>query len=327
MSSRPCSLIIPVYRNEGSLPELLAVLGELNRQLDDRLQVVFVVDGSPDHSLQVLERELPRQNYASRLLSHSKNFGAFQAIRTGLAHAGGDYFTVMAADLQEPPSLVIDIFNALENEPVDVVVGTRESRQDPLTTSLSARMFWGIYRRLVQKDMPSGGFDIFGCNRIFRDNLISLEENHSSLVGQVLWLGFRRKTIAYRREARQQGRSGWTLKKKLRYMMDSIFSFTDLPILCLFGAGVLGLLAAIGLSLLTLAAKLAGDIPVPGYTMTMIVICFFWGLNALGLGIIGVYVWRAYENTKGRPLAVVSQAREFTGAISGDVLSASSKSV
>ncbi len=327
MPSRPYSLVIPVYRNEGSLPELLSVLEDLDRKLDSQLQVVFVVDGSPDASLQVLERELPSRAFASLLLSHSKNFGAFQAIRTGLAQAGGEYFAVMAADLQEPPSLVLDIFNSLQNEPVDVVIGTRESRQDPLLTALNARLFWGLYRRLVQKEMPSGGFDIFGCNRTVRDNLVRLEEANSSLVGQVLWLGFRRKAIAYHREARQQGKSAWTLKKKLRYMTDSIFSFTDLPILCLFGAGMLSILAATVLALLTVVAKLAGDIPVPGYAMTMIVICFFWGLNALGLGIIGVYVWRAYENTKGRPLGVVSQAREFTGALSGDVLSASSKSV
>ena len=309
------SLVIPVYRNADTISELLKVLAEMNLQLDQRLEVVFVIDGSPDNSYEMLADKLPNQPFKSLLVSHSKNFGSFQAIRTGLMHASGEYFTVMAADLQEPPSLVIEIFKSLESEPLDVIIGTRETRQDPALDSLNARLFWGVYRRLVQQEMPSGGFDIFGCNRLFRDKLIAMEETNSSLVGQVLWLGFRRKFVSYHRQARQQGKSGWTLSKKLRYLTDSIFSFTDLPILFLFGAGAVGLSVAIILAVLTIIAKMQGDIPIPGYTMTIIVTCFFWGLNALGLGIIGVYTWRAYENTKGRPLSVVAQTREFTGAV------------
>src|SRR5205823_4374215 len=100
-------------------------------------------------------------------------------------------------------------------------------RADP---SLSSRLFWTLYRRLVQRDMPEGGIDIFGCNRTFRDRLISLGESNSTLVGLVLWLGFRRKLVPYERRRREIGRSAWTFRKKLRYLSDSVFAFSDLPI-------------------------------------------------------------------------------------------------
>ncbi len=307
------SLIVPIYKSRETLDELLAVTSTLNASLGGQLQLIFVVDGSPDHSLDYLGEALPQQAFQSRLITLSRNFGAFQAIRTGLMAADSDYFAVMAADLQEPPEFVLKGFQALVSEPVDVVIGTRESRQDPWMSTLSSRIFWGIYRRLIQKEMPSGGMDIFACNRSFRDNLIAMGESHSSLVGQVLWLGFRRKEIAYHRSARRAGVSAWSFSRKVRYLMDSVFSFTDLPITLLFLIGQFAILLSMFLILLTVWAKITGDIKVPGYTSLLIAVSFFAGLNSFGLGIIGTYVWRTYENTKARPLSIISHNFFFEG--------------
>jgi hypothetical protein len=163
----------------------------------------------------------------------------------------------------------------------------------------------------VQRELPRGGIDVFGCNRSFRDQLLKLNESNSSLVGQLIWLGFRRKLIPYRREPRAAGKSAWTFRRKLNYLMDSAFAFSDLPIRMFIFLGGLGLLAAIGFGFAVLAARLAGYVDVPGYTATVITILFFSGLNLFGLGIIGSYVWRAYENTKSRPLAVVMREERF----------------
>ena len=167
-------------------------------------------------------------------------------------------------------------------------------------------LFWKIYRRMVMPDMPAGGVDVFGCNLQFRNQLVGLQESRSSLVALIFWLGFRRKFIAYERLERQEGKSAWTLKKKMDYLFDSIFSFTDYPIQLLLRIGALGSVFAIGLSGLVLAAKLAGAISVPGYAATLLVVLIFGTLNLLGLGLVGVYAWRAYENSKQRPLAVVA---------------------
>lgn len=307
------SVVIPVYGNEKSLPSLLERLGALVPDLDGALEVVFVVDASPDSSAELLAERLGSQPFSSKLVLHSRNFGSFAAIRTGLERVSGHLCGVMAADLQEPPELMHAFFAILDKDEADLVVGVRRNRADPMLSALAARLFWVFYRRLVQREMPIGGFDVFACNDIFRRRLLEMEEVHSSLVAQAMWLGFRRSTVKYDRLPRNRahGRSGWTVRKRLRYLSDSIFSFTDLPIRLLLAAGCIGVVVSLGLATAVAIARATGTIDVPGYAATIVAIAFFAALNLAGLGIIGAYVWRAFENTKGRPGAVVMSEHAF----------------
>jgi glycosyltransferase involved in cell wall biosynthesis len=307
------SLVIPVYQNEASIQELLDVISGMNRQLNDEFEAVFVVDGSPDRSYAVLSSKLPHCDFTSQLVLHSRNYGSFAAIRTGLTAARGKYFAVMSADLQEPPELAIRFFHALSGDEADILVGTRDSRDDPLPSRITSRLFWSLYRRFVIPDMPAGGVDIFGCNTQFRNELLNLEESHSSMIGLIFWLGFRRKTVGYHRRVRKHGVSAWTVRKKITYLMDSIFSFSDFPIRLLIAVGLIGIAFSIGFGILVAVSRLLGFVEPTGYAATVIIILFFGGLNAMGLGIIGAYVWRAYGNTQGRPLAVVMQSKVFNG--------------
>lgn len=307
------SLIIPVYKNEGSIADLLQAISQLYAELQP-FEAVFVVDGSPDCSYEILNELLPQQDFPAQLLLLSRNFGSFAAIRQGLAAAKGDYFGVMAADLQEPPELIVEMAAALRADEADVTIGVREQRDDPLMQRLPAQLFWGAYRRYVVPAMPMGGVDIFGCNRAFRDQLLQLEERHSSLVAQVFWMGFRRKSIPYHRQAREHGTSAWTLAKKINYLMDSIFSFSDLPIRLLIRIGGLGSFLFGLIALFVLFARLSGAIYVPGYAALMVSISFLGSLNLLGLGIVGSYAWRTYENTKARPIAITLSTQHFPGS-------------
>ncbi|MFJ3521368.1 glycosyltransferase family 2 protein [Pseudomonas sp. NPDC090203] len=300
------SVIIPVYKNAQSIPRLIIALTEINQRLNNEMEAVFVVDGSPDASFSMLQAELPNLPFTAQLLAHARNFGSFPAIRTGLMAATGQYFGVMAADLQEPPELLISFFEALSAGECDVAIGTRNARQDPFASRMASSVFWGLYRKLVVHDMPPGGVDIFGCNLIFRDQLLKLEESRSSLIALIFWLGFRRKFVSYDRQVRQEGKSAWTFKKKVEYMMDSVFAFTDYPIRLLIRMGTIGSLVSLAIGLMVVIAKISGAIAVPGYAATMIVVLLLGTLNLLGLGLVGDYAWRAYENTKQRPLAVVS---------------------
>jgi glycosyltransferase involved in cell wall biosynthesis len=306
-------LIIPVYKNEESLPDLLAVLTDMNAKLAGKLEVVIVVDGSPDNSYAILRQRLPEMPFASQLLLHSRNYGSFAAIRAGMQVACGNYFAVMAADLQEPPELALEFFQLLAADEADVVVGTRDARHDPWRSRWSSEIFWWIYRKFIIKEMPPGGVDMFGCNRQFRNELLSLDESNSSLIGLLFWLGFRRKTVAYQRRERQHGVSAWTLKKKINYLMDSIFSFSDLPLKLLISFGGIGVVFSLLFGLLVLLLKATGWVEVPGYTATVLIVLFFGALNTAGIGLLGAYVWRAYANTQGRPISVVMRAESFLG--------------
>jgi glycosyltransferase involved in cell wall biosynthesis len=311
------SLVIPVYRNEASIPDLLVALEKLEAELGPAFEAVLVVDGSPDRSLELLRRALPEAGFRSQLLVLSRNFGSFAAIRAGLASGGGDLFAVMAADLQEPPELARSFRDVLESGQYDVVVGCRESRSDPLRDRAFSAMFWSLYRLLVQREVPRGGVDVFGCTRRFRDEILALRESNSTLVGLIFWLGFRRAEIRYQRRPRQHGRSAWSIRRKLRYLMDSCFAFSDLPLRLLSVVGMTGMALAFSLGLLVLLARITGHIEVPGYAATVLIVMFFGGLNSLGLGILGEYLWRAFENTKGRPGYVVFSRAEFFGRPAG----------
>jgi len=218
---------------------------------------------------------------------------------------------VMAADLQEPPELIDEFFAVLRRGEADVVVGERTGRADPALSRAGSSAFWRTYRRLVQPDMPAGGVDVFAVDEPARRALLGMDESNSSLVGLLIWMGFRRTGVPYERRPRPSGRSGWTFTKKVRYMADSVFSFTDLPIRLLLLVGLWGTIGTLAASVVVLVAWITDRITVPGYTPLMLGLLLASALIISALGIIGSYVWRTFENTKHRPSAIVRGIDRF----------------
>jgi polyisoprenyl-phosphate glycosyltransferase len=309
------SLVIPVYRNAETISALVQAVDHIAEHVDGQLEAIFVVDGSPDDSRERLVAALSHGSTPSRVVDHSRNFGSFAAIRTGMRIARGRNIAVMAADLQEPPDLVIEFFDRLARHDVDVVAGERASRDDPGDSA--SRLYWRLYRRFVMGEIPAGGVDVFACRADVRDVVCSMEEVHTSLIGQLYWAGFRRETVLYDRLPRP-GESGWTLSRKLRYLSDSVFAFTDLPVRILWGAGLIGLAIGLVVGVVVLIARITGTITVPGYAATVLILLFFLSINSVGLGIIGSYVYRAYETVKGRPGAIIRDVVELPGSARDD---------
>ena len=308
------SLVIPVYMNEGSLDRLLDQLIQLGSRVSGELEVVFVVDGSPDRSLEILRERLPAFPLATQLVSLSRNFGSFAAISAGLECARGEFLAVMAADLQEPPALIASFFQILGSGRADIVFGVRSGRSDPWLSELASRLFWWVFRRFVIKDMPPGGVDVFGCSRQVCDRLLQLPEINSNLIALLFWLGYRREYVVYERAPRLEGKSAWTIGKKLRYGLNSIFNFTDLPIRVLLYFGTIAFAAACAGSGMVIVAKLRGDIPVPGYTPIVLASLFFGALTSLGFGIVGQYLWLALQISHRRPEYIIRCAEEYRRA-------------
>jgi glycosyltransferase involved in cell wall biosynthesis len=305
------SVVVPVYCNQETLAETVARLEGVSERLGGCMEAIFVIDGSPDDSGAMLRILLDGSALRSRLLWHSRNFGSFAAIRTGLAVARGKYIVTMSADLQEPVELAVSLYETLATGEYEVAVGVRRARHDPRRSRIGSSWFWSIYCRWVQPDMPRGGIDMFACTREVRDALQALGESNSSLVGLLIWLGYRRAEIPYDRAPRAVGRSGWTLHKKVRYLLDSIYSFTDLPISLLLVVGVTGvLMSTIGGLAVFLVWAFAG-VRVAGYTPIMLTLLVMGSLTLSGLGVVGSYVWRTYENSKQRPHAVAILTESF----------------
>lgn len=289
-------------------------MGDLAGRID--IEVVFVIDGSPDRCADILERELPKQPVRTLLVQLSRNFGAFSAITAGLQAGTGDQFAVLAADLQEPPELVVEFNRILTSGAADIVVGRRESRDDPWVSRVLSRVFWFVFRRLAIGDLVPGGVDTFACTRQVRDELLGLREVDSSLVALLFWVGFRREQVGYGRRKRAAGKSAWTFAKRLNYAIQSIFNFTDIPIRTLIGIGALGTAFSAGLGIVVLIAHLLNKIPVPGYTAIVLLILFYGGLTIFGLGVVGQYVWLCLQNSRHRPNYIVRSVSLNDGALS-----------
>jgi glycosyltransferase involved in cell wall biosynthesis len=312
------AVVVPIYGNEESLPDLLEQMAALHQRCPE-VEGIFVVDGSPDNSYALLRLRLPAMPFRSTLVSLTRNFGSHAAIRAGMGAVNADTFAVLAADLQQPVSSVDQFFNALDGG-ADIVIGERASRDDRWTSRVAADLFWMLYRRFVDRRIPRGGVDSFACTRQVREVLLSLPEASSNLIALLFWVGFRRAAVSYPRGARKSGRSGWTLARRLRYAFDTVFAFSDLPITVMMTTGVLGIGAAVAFGALLLVARLTHSIEVPGYTAIMLAVLFSFSTLVLGLGIIGGYVWRISESTKGRPSYLVSSVEQIAPRVSTPVV-------
>lgn len=306
MNAETLSIIVPLYKSEANLPLLFSELERIADLAPVAVEVVLVDDGSPDQCGAMVEKKLAEWKMRAQLIRLSRNFGSFAAITAGLAHAQGDYCAVLAADLQEPPELALEFLERMRRGGAEGVFGQRTGRDDPALSRLASRAFWGLYRRLVNPDIPSGGVDVFGCSRRVRDEICSMKEVETSLPALLFWVGFRRAFVPYQRRRREQGESAWTFGKKMRYLVNSVFSFTDLPIRALLGVGVLGMALAVLGAVTVVIDKVSGGIGVPGYSATVLTILFFGGLTSAGLGIVGQYLWLCLQNTRQRPLFIVS---------------------
>ena len=301
------SLIVPVYKNEDNIPDLVAALRGLSKHLEHNLEVVIVDDGSPDNSLALLRELTVDVPFTVQIISHSRNFGSLAAVTTGLGVSRGDAIAVMAADLQEPIELIERFFEVLSDKSVDVVVGARTGRSDGAISSALSNLFWFVFRSLIQPEVPRGGVDIFGCSRQVAEIMCRLPEANSSLVGLLYWIGFNRVEIGYQRLPRRKGRSAWGLRRRFRYLTDSIFSFTTLPISLILWVGAMGSAVALVISFSVLVAWLRGLIPEPGFTTLALIQLGSTAAILLAVGVVGTYVWRTFDNSKGRPNAIIKR--------------------
>ena len=309
------SIVVPVYHNASSLPDLLIAFQALAAQnAADRFEFVFVDDGSRDNSFAVLST-LAAQEPRLRILKLSRNFGSNPAVMAGLGQARGDVVAVIAADLQDPPELIHEML-AEWRQGRKVVLAARAERDDPGLTSLLADAFYGLFRRLAVSTMPKRGFDFFLVDRQVCDLLTHIQENNVYLMGLILWLGFSPAIIHYHRRARpaRYGRSMWTFTKKLKYFVDSFVAFSYAPVratsLIGLALSMLGLLYAA----LIIGLGLVAGVAIQGWSSLMVVLLVVSGVQMLMIGTLGEYMWRNLEETRRRPRFIIDQMVEGQSA-------------
>lgn len=296
------SIIVPVYFNQDTL---MMMYNDLEKEVFSTItnyEVVFVDDGSQDESWKVIQ-SIVKTNDRVKAIKLSKNFGSHAAIFAGLSMCTGDCAIVKAADMQEDSSILIDMYNSWK-QGNKVVLAIRKDRED---ASLFSDFYYFLVRKFALKNMPRKGFDVYLVDRKVIEVLKLLDERNSALTLQILWCGFQTAEINYVRKNRTTGHSRWTLRKKIKLVVDSIISFSFVPIRAMSVVGFLSFVFSILWMIYVLVAKLMGNIPIEGFTTLTILILFFSGGIMLTLGILGEYIWRTLDASRNRPVFIVEE--------------------
>ena len=302
------SIIVPVYFNELNLQDLYKDLKEkVFSQVED-YEIVFVDDGSLDKSFEIL-KELQSKDSKIKVIKLSRNFGSHAAILCGLANCTGDCAMMKAADLQEPSEMILDMYKKWQ-EGNNVVLAVRGDRKDGWLQKKLSNTYYKIMRKIAIKNMPEGGFDCFLIDKKVIKVLTLMDEQNSTLMGQILWAGFKTDVIYYVRQTREKGKSRWTLTKKVKLFMDSVLSFSYFPIRAISTIGVLTTIGTFIGIIYVMYAKFFIGINVEGWTTLMLICLFFFGLILLTLGIIGEYLWRTFDAARSRPTYIIENIIE-----------------
>lgn len=294
------SIVIPVYYNAENLPPLYAdIKQKILDVVDFDVEIIMVDDGSGDDSYRVM-LSLAMRDRRIRIFKLSRNFGSDAAVLCGLMQSTGDCAVVKAADLQEPTEMLLEMYEKWR-EGCNVVLAVREGREESRAQEFFADLYYGMTRRFALPNMPKKGFDVFLVDRRVIEVLGRMSEPNSALDGQLLWAGFQTGTVTYIRRERKIGKSRWTLQKKIRLVMDTLFSFSTVPITCVTGLGALSVAGSLLWALDALISKLTGRIEVTGWTMMFIFQLLSFGVIMLTLGLLGAYLWRTFDASRRRP--------------------------
>jgi len=302
---RLLSVVVPVYNEQAVVPILREQLTAWASAQPYAIELVLVNDGSTDRTIDTL---LAWANEDGRVvvIGLARNFGHQAAITAGLDAATGDAVVVIDADLQDPPSVIPAMVDRYE-QGYDIVYGKRLRREgEPVTKKIAGWAFYRFMRAFIYKDLPTDTGDFRLVSRRTLDVLKQMRETHRFVRGMVAWLGFPATFVAYSRPPRAAGDSKYPLKSLAKLAWTGAISFSPLPLRISLALGVLVALAGVGVAIYALAAKLSGQFIVPGWTSQVVVSCFIGGAILVSNGMLGEYVGRIFEASKGRPLYVVS---------------------
>ena len=303
------SIIVPVYFNELNLDNLYEQLKIIIERASFDYEIIFVDDGSEDNSyLKLLN--LRKIDEKIKIIKLSKNYGSHIAILAGIGQATGDCMTAIAADLQDPPEIILEMYKKWE-EGNKTVLAVRKDREDPFLQKFLSNTYYKLMRKYAVKNMPDGGFDCFLIDREIANNLKNMQEKNSTIMGQILWCGYKVAKVYYVRREREHGKSMWTLSKKLKLFIDSFLSFSYVPIKFMSLVGMLfSILGFIGIIYMFIN-KILHKISIQGWTSIVILILLSSGIQMIMIGVIGEYLWRTLDEVKKRPIYLIEEKIGF----------------
>ncbi|QIK61618.1 glycosyltransferase family 2 protein [Dysgonomonas sp. HDW5A] len=305
------SAIVPCYNEEQALPYLYEELTRVAQQMSGQdFEFIFVNDGSKDKTLEVI-KALRKKDNRVRYVSFSRNFGKEAAIYAGLEAATGDYIAMLDADLQDPPHLLIEMYQTLQEKEYDCVATRREDRKgEPVLRSFFAKKFYQLINKISDTEIVDGARDFRLMTRPMVNSILKLGEYNRFSKGIFGWVGFDTKWIAYENVERVAGQTKWSFWGLFFYSLEGIIAFSTRPlaIASIFGF-VFFLISLVWICMIITKTLLWGD-PVPGYPSLICAIFFIGGIQLLCLGILGQYLSKTYLETKKRPIYIAKETEQ-----------------
>ena len=302
------TVVVPCYNEEKALSPFFDAVTKVSQQMPDvQFEYLFIDDGSKDGTLSKIQ-ELEQQNPCVKYISFSRNFGKEAGIYAGLENATGDYVVIMDADLQDPPSLLPEMYHAVTQEGYDCIGSRRVTRRgEPPIRSFFARMFYKIINRMSDAEIVDGARDFQLMSRKVVNAILSMGEYNRFSKGIFGWIGFKKKWLEYENIERVAGETKWSFWKLFLYALDGIVAFSTLPLVLSSVFGLLCcLLAFIMIIVVIIRTLIFGD-PTAGWPSLVCIILLLSGIQMLGVGILGQYLAKAYLETKRRPIYLVSE--------------------
>lgn len=300
------SIIVPFYNEEEGISLFCKTIDEYALGLPFEIQLVFVDDGSVDNSCKCLNQCKFEHIENIKLIRLAKNSGSHAAIRAGLLHADFDICAWMGVDLQEPLEFLEKSYHIIR-EGYDAVYVEKKTIQIGVGNRLFSKCYSYLMKKYAVKNYSSGGISNIVFNGKIKKYINNNIESNSSIMLQIMDVGFKYQTISLDFHERSVGKSKWTLKKKIKLFIDSFVSFSFMPIRLVSIFGILMFVAGISFGIYEIIYKLVNpELPVPGYITLAILISVGFGITNIGLGIIAEYLWRAYDAARRRPEFVIS---------------------
>lgn len=309
MSKGKVSIVVPMYNEQESLGILYQELNRVTDMIKDyEFEYLFVNDGSKDNTLQEIQK-LAATDERVHYVSFSRNFGKEAALYAGLSNADGDYIVTMDADLQDPPSLLPQMFAMIESQDCDNVATRRVNRKgEPPIRSFFARCFYKLMRRLSNIDIADGARDYRLMSRAMVDSILSVSEYNRFSKGIFAWVGYETKWLEFENVERSAGETKWSFWKLVRYSIDGIINFSNTPLQISSYLGmILTIVSFIAIIVEVIRALVFGD-PVAGWPSLVCIITFIGGIELFCMGIMGQYIAKTYMEVKRRPHYIIKES-------------------
>lgn len=305
------SVVVSCYNEQEALPlfyeEITKVANEIKNA---ELEFIFVNDGSKDKTLEVI-KSFRKNDERVKYISFSRNFGKEAAMYSGLKRASGDYVAIMDADLQDPPKLLIEMYETLNKKEYDCVATRRVSRKgEPPIRSFFARLFYKLINKISKAEIVDGARDFRLMTRQMVDAIISMEEYNRFSKGIFGWVGFNTKWIEYENVERAAGETKWSFWKLFKYSIEGIIAFSTAPLVISTIMGILFCFVAFLMIIFIVAKTLIYGDPVSGWPSMVCIMLFVGGIQLFCIGIIGQYISKTYLEVKKRPIYIIKETEE-----------------